>query len=1292
MVEVTVRVRPKNGYHYPNKIKTVKLESHTRLEELLKQIDHGGASSSSSAASSAAAAGGSSRSSPDNALYLFGRELPLNSSIASHNLDDGVILETCKSPAISAVITSVLKDFDDIKRIPEHQRTREKLMTILQVPPHLQQQEEETDENESSSSFWDIKKWDDEAIKNRTICLATMKKIIQKDDRYNAIDIPCCSDIPSLHKYIQPALERSNAGSDNSSSNGRKRWNSIGNLFTHSTKRNGKPSTVYTLLEHKLSIQIQIAADFVSTENGGSEDPIEEFVRIDSLRHGGAGGAGGGGTEEKVSGSRRRRGVGVVQSQSSSTHSNPTTGINNVGVRSPPNTPTKSKQPYCPQYASGPFAILCTLFEAQLGQHKNANNGRRLLSLSENQLKVLAQPRCRSNLYDRQIMRGSRNAFTCMESMAKRNFVRKEIIRDGEERWALLPDGNKVAEACLAFEKAVGEVLPCVDIHGDGCSSSKDDSDPNETISLIVDNREDVHYRERLMNECRDNGIGIEEKQLPAGDYLFMQNENVIPLVIERKSWSDLADSVLARGRAHRRLDCVRIGTDYATCPRQNCQLCKMKRSGCTQVMFIIEGARCRGSDLHNSSCNDRQQCQACKALMERHGSKVTQESLEIVLNRLQAEHGCYVHFTQSYNQTITSLFAIREILSDSNCYANRMMQFVKSKKSTNSELGSKNTGIPYERFSSNVGNSISDRSHANYRNGDILEWKSEFLIRFILENLNQWQAFLHEELIQTNNDSGRKESRKRSADTNIDVVHESNSSKRQRNNGDLNKSIEIVEINETHDESDVEVIDSSDDESSVELLKTASACVESDDIIELNDSQDSIQIVGIHAPSSSQSMAREQSINRFKADCSDTNCLLMINDMEYLEVKLMKDLNDKWQECYRIYDTSGASSFYDSAVAQLSEMITSGSYPYLVSNSFMKVILWVQIKLGLRVRAVCRQKIVADLKDRWIMSSSQNSKSPQNESNEVLASRPMESNPGATSQRPPTSPAAISCRQSHNFNLDYQSSTSKHRSPPSDKRAAAIEARLRRFGNMKQESTTYSSCKDGSSVLRKSKSSLHSNSKAVNSTSDIVNGDVETWKCDTCTYLNTINRTECEMCTCTRTSYTNSEGDAIMHAIDVSHTGRDWSFPSYSNDNSSVYPNFIQSSSLSSSYSNDMASLKPETRTSKIKCGACGLEGHNRASANSDNCPAYYQEDEIRRREEKQRKIREKAIVAEQEYQALQEEEARVQLRQEELKRQIEEMNRDLLRTSEIRTAEIERRRKKAMSARRKADREGLL
>lgn len=35
-----------------------------------------------------------------------------------------------------------------------------------------------------------------------------------------------------------------------------------------------------------------------------------------------------------------------------------------------------------------------------------------------------------------------------------------------------------------------------------------------------------------------------------------------------------------------------------------------------------------------------------------------------------------------------------------------------------------------------------------------------------------------------------------------------------------------------------------------------------------------------------------------------------------------------------------------------------------------------------------------------------------------------------------------------------------------------------------------------------------------------------------------------------------------------------------------------------------------------RIHCGACGKEGHNRSNATESNCPAYFDENEIERRE----------------------------------------------------------------------------
>ena len=168
-----------------------------------------------------------------------------------------------------------MKDIDAIKKVPEADRTKRTLMDALQVSF--------TDDHEDNAGFWDVSRWNDASIKTRVICLAIMKKIIQRDDRYAVHNLECCTDIESLYRHIQPAFDYENAHNTNNAGN-KRQWNNIGNLFTPSTKRNGKPSTIYTLLSHKLDIQIQIAADFVATE-GSSLDALEDFFRLDAMCH-----------------------------------------------------------------------------------------------------------------------------------------------------------------------------------------------------------------------------------------------------------------------------------------------------------------------------------------------------------------------------------------------------------------------------------------------------------------------------------------------------------------------------------------------------------------------------------------------------------------------------------------------------------------------------------------------------------------------------------------------------------------------------------------------------------------------------------------------------------------------------------------------------------------------------------------------------------------------------------------------------------------------------------------------
>ena len=69
--------------------------------------------------------------------------------------------------------------------------------------------------------------------------------------------------------------------------------------------------------------------------------------------------------------------------------------------------------------------------------------------------------------------------------------------------------------------------------------------------------------------------------------------------------------------------------------------------------------------------------CSVCKQLTERHGHGVTQDVLEGVLHRIQIEHGCLIHYTKSYNETIQSLFDMRILLqSEPKCLQGKTQSY----------------------------------------------------------------------------------------------------------------------------------------------------------------------------------------------------------------------------------------------------------------------------------------------------------------------------------------------------------------------------------------------------------------------------------------------------------------------------------------------------------------------------------------------------------------------------------------------------------------------------------------
>jgi hypothetical protein len=650
MVLLTIRVRPKNGYTYYNKIKTVQVDSSERLEKIISDLK---------------------LDKKTDALYhaSSGKELPLNSSLASHNIQDGDALETCSSPLLSTVLSAVLRDLDDVQKLADEDRTENRLKLLLDGP---------------MLDPWP-NRWSFEDVKRRTICVAFMKGVLQRDGRHAERLVPSCPDLTALYLFMKSVWL---VGPGN-------QRNTLEQCFKPSARnRGGKPSVLWELLQQKLDKAIRIFA-----HTNGKEDLIESFVKAENLRHGVENTPG--------KGTPRRRNTSASASTSQQQRRKFPPGLNQQAeikcttcqtsraecVCLDPSCPfhhqlccnacfsenhprfrsnherisltdargkaaVKQFHPkkYCPQYASGPFAVLCALSEAM---ERNVHGGREL-SLTESRLKRQAQPRCRSNLYDRQAK--GRNAFACMESLADRGLIRKEMIPGSNDaKYSLLPTGEQLAGCCLVYERSLNTVL-----QNSTNSRNKALGTGRLHVTLVIDTREDATYADRLVERCNAQEITHDRRELPCGDYLFTtqqidRTEVVLPLVVERKSWSDLADSVCGKG--HKRLECVRIGSAAGPCNQQNCQLCRMKRSGCSKIMFVIEGARCLARDGQENLCCDTGRCKYCRELQERHGPDLRQDVLEKVLFRLQAEHNCLVHFTRGYNETIDSLFMIRDIL-----------------------------------------------------------------------------------------------------------------------------------------------------------------------------------------------------------------------------------------------------------------------------------------------------------------------------------------------------------------------------------------------------------------------------------------------------------------------------------------------------------------------------------------------------------------------------------------------------------------------------------------------------
>mmetsp|Transcript_17261 Transcript_17261/g.42067 ORF Transcript_17261/g.42067 Transcript_17261/m.42067 type:complete len:1384 (+) Transcript_17261:368-4519(+) len=869
---------------------------------------------------------------------------------------------------MSALLTSVLKDLNDISEVPENERTQEKLEPLL---------------GGAKLDPWP-KRWSKDSVKSRIICLALMKKILQRDDRYANDIVPKITTLQELYDFMQTVWNTNGIG-----------HNSNAHVFKPSAKNaNGKPSTCWQMMEHKFVLAQRIRQACATT----GEDWIEAFVKMESNRHGASTNATpsrrprqrrttSGATPQQprrtlpTPGSTTRRGAAVaVQCVTASCnllaehtcleagcpfHQQLTCTMCFVGnhpahirnhTRIPLTDPRvkailkeKNKKGYCPEFLSGPYAILSSLFEASREQH----GGRRELSLSESRLKKLAQKRCRSNLYDRQA-RG-RTAFACIENLADKQLVRKELIPGREEaRFSLMPEGEAMAQRCLDFEKATEHVL-----QDDTVAKLQEPCPKN--LTLLVDTREDATYSNRLQENFFDDGYPCGQRELPAGDYLFTKkasggsddDEAVMPLVIERKSWSDFADSVHGAGRGHRRLDCVKIGGP-GQCSNGRCQLCRMKRSGCEKVMFIIEGARCLDRDGEDK-CSETKRCQHCRELQERHN--IIQQDLESIIYDLQATHGCLVHFTRNYNDTIESLKMIYRLLASE--HGGVVQQDDDLQRAIQLSLGTAATSAPstspkltYKEFASNA---RKYKTRPPLQNGtkkkEVKRLGTEAFIRDIRE--------------------GRL----------LTAISFGESADEKRGQKDLNQSFAEAAVVGTNNvvllESDSEDEDAfPESQDSVQVLEFLPG-------MGLSNSTSKVQCVEIDSEDDGKPAAKPSSRsedddivvveenaavgtrNNGTSAVSSRPGIFVVTGLYEYDRDFFKDINKIWQSMYRTQSAASRENFRKSVSAQLLS-IQNDQLPLVHRDSILYWTLRIPLCENVLIHTARTSQCVEDLTSRW--------------------------------------------------------------------------------------------------------------------------------------------------------------------------------------------------------------------------------------------------------------------------------------------------------------------------------------
>ncbi|XP_078697145.1 uncharacterized protein LOC144925115 isoform X2 [Branchiostoma floridae x Branchiostoma belcheri] len=232
----------------------------------------------------------------------------------------------------------------------------------------------------------------------------------------------------------------------------------------------------------------------------------------------------------------------------------------------------KAAKSYTPKAYKAPFAMLVALF-------KGLSQVPQVMSMTADEIKSRAQVFTDTDLSDRAAGKFFGGFDNMQNTLQINGFVQREAGENA--RFSLLQPGRTLAQKCTEFHQAVEDLLnvnrvPKVpQLGGTQCGSRR--------VCLLVDSKEPLC--ERMAALAHRQGVAAQVRDLPVGDFLWIllppaagvdyaavrpDDEQVLPHIVERKTWDDLQNSLSTR--------------------RFRNQVEAMKRCGLRDLFYLVEG------------------------------------------------------------------------------------------------------------------------------------------------------------------------------------------------------------------------------------------------------------------------------------------------------------------------------------------------------------------------------------------------------------------------------------------------------------------------------------------------------------------------------------------------------------------------------------------------------------------------------------------------------------------------------------------------------------------------------